>query len=95
MSDCELCHSTSKPIGDEEDILKSFMTFDITSREPVFRVVVRNQIVVPLTMTYIVCLKTNLFSSPKVFAITQKKKKKSKSFQFNINQACDKLKKNE
>ena len=49
MSDCELCHSTSKPIGDEEDILKSFMTFDITSRGPVFRVVVGNQIVVPLT----------------------------------------------
>ena len=91
MSDCELCHSNSKPIGDEKDILKSFMTFDITSREPVFRVVVGNQIVVPLIMTYIVCLKTNLFSSPKVFVIT--KKKKGKSFQFNINQACDKLKK--
>ena len=25
LSDCELCHSTSKPIGDEEDTLKSFM----------------------------------------------------------------------
>ena len=47
MSDRELCHSTSKPIVDEEDILKSFMTFDITPHEPAFRVVVENQIMVP------------------------------------------------
>ena len=93
MSDCELCHSTSKPIGDEEDILKSFMTFDITSRGPVFRVVVGNQIVVPLTMTYIVCLKPISLVLQK-FSLSPKKKK-GKSFQFNINQACDKLKKNE
>ena len=30
MSDHELCYSTSKPIGDEEDTLKSFMAFNIT-----------------------------------------------------------------
>ena len=47
MLNHELCHSTSKPIGDEEDTFKSFMTFDIMSREPIFRVVVGNQIVVP------------------------------------------------
>ena len=51
MSDHELCHSTSKPISDEEDALKSFMAFNITSREPVFRVVVGSQIVVPLQKT--------------------------------------------
>ena len=47
FSDNELCHSTSKPIGNEEDTLKSFMVFDITSHESIFRVVVRSQIVVP------------------------------------------------
>ena len=46
MSDRELCYSTSKAIGDEEDTLKSFMTFDITPCEPVFKVVVGSQIVV-------------------------------------------------
>ena len=46
MSDCELFYSTSKPIGDEEDTVKSFMAFDITHRGPVFRVVVGSQIVV-------------------------------------------------
>ena len=45
-----LCHSTSKPIGYKEDILKSFMAFDITSRRPIFRMVVGSQIVVPLTI---------------------------------------------
>ena len=30
MSDRELCYSTSKAIGDEEDTLKSFMAFNIT-----------------------------------------------------------------
>ena len=49
MSDHELCHSISKLIGDEEDTLKSFMAFDITPREPVFRVVVGSQIVVSPT----------------------------------------------
>ena len=42
VSDCKLCHSTSKPISDEEDILKSFMAFDITPRA-YFRVVVGSQ----------------------------------------------------
>ena len=56
MSDQELCHSISKPIGDEKNTLKSFMTFDITQCGPVFRMVVGSQIVVPpnnpsLTMT--------------------------------------------
>ena len=37
---CELCHSTSKPISDEESTLKSFMAFDITPHGPTFRVVV-------------------------------------------------------
>ena len=40
LSNCELCHSISKSIGDEKDTLKSFMTFDITPRGLVFRVVV-------------------------------------------------------
>ena len=47
MSDHELCHSTSKPIGDKKDTLKFFMTFGITPCVPVFRVVVESQIVVP------------------------------------------------
>ena len=50
LSDRELCHSTSKPISDKEETLKSFMVFDITSRRPIFRVVVGtlgSQIVVP------------------------------------------------
>ena len=29
----KLCHSTSKPISDQEDTLKSFMAFNITSHE--------------------------------------------------------------
>ena len=49
MSDRELCHSTSKPIGNEEDTLKSFMGFNITPCEHVFRVIVGSQIVVPPT----------------------------------------------
>ena len=32
MSDRELCYSTSKLIGDEKNMLKSFMTFDIYMR---------------------------------------------------------------
>ena len=47
VSDYELCHSTSKPISDEEGRLKSFMAFDITPRGPIFRVVVGSQIVIP------------------------------------------------
>ena len=47
LSDRELCHSPSKPIGDEEGILKSFMAFDITSHGLVFRVVVGSHIMVP------------------------------------------------
>ena len=47
MSGRELCHSTSKPIGVEEDTLKSFMAFVITPHRPVFRMVVASQIVVP------------------------------------------------
>ena len=47
LSDRELYNSTSKPISDEEDILKSFMAFDITPRELLFRVIVGSQIVVP------------------------------------------------
>ena len=50
LSDHELCYSTSKSIGDEEDTLKSFMGFDITPRVPVFRVVVKSQIVVTPTI---------------------------------------------
>ena len=46
LLDCKLCHSTSKPIGDEEDTLKSFIAFDIKPGGPVFRVVVRSQILV-------------------------------------------------
>ena len=47
LLDYELCHSTSKPISDKEDTLKSFIDFDITSCGPVFRVVVGSQIVIP------------------------------------------------
>ena len=50
MLDRELYHSTSKPIGDEEDTLKYFTTFDIMPHKPIFRVVVRSQIVVPPTI---------------------------------------------
>ena len=51
MSNCELCHSTSKLIGDEEDTLSSFfMTFDIEPCKTVFRAVIGNQIVVPSTI---------------------------------------------
>ena len=47
LSNYELCHSTSKPISNKEDTLKSFIDFDITSCGPVFRVVVGSQIVIP------------------------------------------------
>ena len=47
---CELCHSISKPINDEEDTFKSFMAFNITLREPLFRIIVGSQIVVPSTI---------------------------------------------
>ena len=47
MSDRELCHFTLKPIDDEKNTLKSFMIFDITSRELVFKVVVA-----PVTRTH-------------------------------------------
>ena len=47
MSNRELCHSTSNPISDEEDTLKSFMAFDIKPHGLVFRVVVGSEIVVP------------------------------------------------
>jgi len=47
LLDCELCHSTSKAIGDAEDTIKSFIPSNITPRGHVFRVVVENQIVVP------------------------------------------------
>ena len=46
LSNHELCYSISKLIGNEEDTLKSFMAFDITSRGLVFRVVIGSQIVV-------------------------------------------------
>ena len=40
-----LCYSTSKPIGDEEHTLNSFMAFNITAHGPVFRAVVESWIV--------------------------------------------------
>ena len=46
LLDYELCHFTSKLIGDEEDTLKFFIVFDITSHGPIFKVVVGSQIVV-------------------------------------------------
>ena len=51
LLDRELCHSTSKPIGEEEDTLKSFMAFDIIPRGLIFRVAVESQIVVPPKIT--------------------------------------------
>ena len=47
LSDRKLCHSTSKPIGDKEDTLKSFMTFNITPHGSIFKVVKGSQIVIP------------------------------------------------
>ena len=47
VSDHELCHSTSKPIGDEKNTLKSIMAFKITPRGLFFRVVVESEIVIP------------------------------------------------
>ena len=46
LSDYELCHSTLKLIDDEENTLKSFMTFNITTHRPIFKVIVGSQIVV-------------------------------------------------
>ena len=34
MSDRELCYFISKPIGDEKEIIKSFMAFNIALRKP-------------------------------------------------------------
>ena len=47
LSDRGLCHFTSKPIGEDEGTFKSFMAFNITQHGPVFKVVVRSQIVAP------------------------------------------------
>ena len=47
LSDRELCHSSSKPISDKEDTLKSSMAFDITPLGPIFRVIVGSQIESP------------------------------------------------
>ena len=47
LFDRELCHFTSKPIDNEKDTLKSFMTFDITACMPVFGVIVESQIMIP------------------------------------------------
>ena len=44
---CELCYSTSNPVGDEEDTFKFFMAFDIMLYGLVLKVVVGGQIVVP------------------------------------------------
>ena len=49
MSDRKLYHFTSKSIGDKDDSLKSFITFNIISRKPIFRVVVGSQIMVSQT----------------------------------------------
>ena len=49
LLDHELCHSTSKPIGNEKNTIKSFIVFDITSYGYIFRVVVGSQTVVFLT----------------------------------------------
>lgn len=46
LSDREMYHSTSKPIGDKKDTFKSLMTFDITSRGHIFRMAIGSQIVV-------------------------------------------------
>ena len=47
MLDRELCYFTLKSIGDEEEILKSFMSFNIALRKP---------IVVPPTITLMMML---------------------------------------
>ena len=47
LSDSELCHSILKSISDEEDIFKSFMTFDIVPCGSIFRVVVKSQLMIP------------------------------------------------
>ena len=67
LSDRELCHSPSKPIGDEEGILKSFIAFDITSHGLVFRVVVGSQIMVPPTLSKMLFTKILLFFQYAIF----------------------------
>ena len=64
MSNRELCHSTSKPISDEENTLKYFMAFNITPHESIFRAIVDGQIVVPQQKSPILFhpLTPNLFS---------------------------------
>ena len=57
LSDCELCYSISKPISNEEDTLKSFITFDITPYMPIFRMVVGSQIVTPKQILLIITIK--------------------------------------
>ena len=56
LSDRELCHSTSKPIGDEEDTLKSFVAFDITPCGSIFRVVVEVKLWSPNNPSLIMAL---------------------------------------
>ena len=44
----KLPYFTSKPIiGNEKDTLKSFIVFDITARESIFRIFIGCQIMVP------------------------------------------------
>ena len=42
----ELCHSISKLIDDEKDILKSFIAFNIVPRESIFQAIEGSQIVI-------------------------------------------------
>ena len=72
LSDCELCHSTSKSISDEESTLKSFMAFDIISRRPVFRVVIESQIVIPNRFNYNINLNIVRKLLKKVFPLIYK-----------------------
>lgn len=39
----ELCHSTSKLIGNEKNRLKSFIVFHITPHDPIFRYVIAHR----------------------------------------------------
>ena len=68
VSDCKLCHSISKSIGDEEDTLKSFMAFNITPCESVFRLIVEGQIVI----SHQIAMSPILFHplTPNLFSLT-------------------------
>ena len=51
-----MCHFTSKLIGDEKNIIKFFMVFDIISCRLVFKIIVEGQIVEPTVVIMVLSL---------------------------------------